>query len=164
MGKEPHTPGIFAGSEGVWGRGKPPGLPADSECLGLAPKSSVPISSSMCLSSPPRGQRSQSVMPAYFYCHNFAKGRGVLLEDSLSLAASRVVGAQKMSIFVQGIINGDFPGGSMVKESACNIGDVGSIPVSGRPPREENGNPLQNSCLGNAMEGLQFIGSQKSWM
>ena len=34
-----------------------------------------------------------------------------------------------------------FPGGSDGKESACNAGDPGSIPGSGRSPGEENGNP-----------------------
>ena len=42
-----------------------------------------------------------------------------------------------------------FPGSSDNKESACNVGDPGSIPGSGRYPGEENGNPLQYSCLGN---------------
>ena len=37
------------------------------------------------------------------------------------------------------------PGGSEGKESACNAGDSGSIPGSGRAPKEENGNPLQRS-------------------
>ena len=39
----------------------------------------------------------------------------------------------------------DFPGGSAGKESACNAGDLGSIPGSGRSSREGNGNPLQYS-------------------
>ena len=39
-----------------------------------------------------------------------------------------------------------FPGSSDVKESACNAGDPGSIPGSGRVPGEGNGNPLQYSC------------------
>ena len=38
-----------------------------------------------------------------------------------------------------------FPG----KESACQAGDMGSNPVSGRYPGEGNGNQLQYSCLGN---------------
>ena len=38
------------------------------------------------------------------------------------------------------------------KESACNAGDVGLIPGSGRLPGEENGNPLQYSCLENPMD------------
>ena len=42
-----------------------------------------------------------------------------------------------------------FPGGSAGKESACNIGDPGSIPGSGRSPGGGNGNLLQQSCLEN---------------
>ena len=45
-----------------------------------------------------------------------------------------------------------FPGGSDSKESTCNAGDWGSMPGSGRSPREENGYPLQNSCLENSMD------------
>ena len=44
------------------------------------------------------------------------------------------------------------PGGSVSKESACNIGDAGFISVSGRSPREGNGYPLQYSCLENSMD------------
>ena len=47
-----------------------------------------------------------------------------------------------------------FPGGSDSKASACNAGDPGSIPGSGRSPGEGNGNPLQHSCLENPMEGI----------
>ena len=36
---------------------------------------------------------------------------------------------------------------------ACNVGDLGSIPGSGRPPGEGNGNLLQYSCLENSMDG-----------
>ena len=46
-----------------------------------------------------------------------------------------------------------FPGGSEVKVSACNAGDQGSIPGSGRSPEEGTGNPLQYSCLENPMDG-----------
>ena len=45
-----------------------------------------------------------------------------------------------------------FPGGSDGKESACNAGDLGSIPGSGRSPGEGNGNMLQYSCLQNSMD------------
>ena len=41
----------------------------------------------------------------------------------------------------------NFPGGSVGKETTCNVGDLGSIPGLGRSPGEENGNPLQYSCL-----------------
>ena len=45
-----------------------------------------------------------------------------------------------------------FPGGSEDKASACNAGDLGSIPGLGRSSGEGNGNPLQNSCLKNPMD------------
>ena len=45
-----------------------------------------------------------------------------------------------------------FPGGSEVKAFACNEGDLGSIPGSGRSPGEENDNPLQYSGLENPMD------------
>ena len=38
------------------------------------------------------------------------------------------------------------------KESACNAGDLGLIPRSGRSPGEGNGNPLQYSCRENPMD------------
>ena len=38
------------------------------------------------------------------------------------------------------------------EESACNAGDVSSIPGSGRSPGEGNGDPLLYSCLGNPMD------------
>ena len=44
------------------------------------------------------------------------------------------------------------PGGSDANQSACNAGDLGSVPESGRCPGEGNGNPLQYSCLENPMD------------
>ena len=46
-----------------------------------------------------------------------------------------------------------FPGGSEVKVPASDVGDLGSIPGSGRSPGEGNGNPLQYFCLGNPIDG-----------
>ena len=45
-----------------------------------------------------------------------------------------------------------FPGGTAGKESACNVGDLGSIPGSGRIPGEEIGYPLQYPGLENSMD------------
>ena len=42
--------------------------------------------------------------------------------------------------------------GDSGKESACNAGEVGSIPGSERSPGEGNSNPPQYSCLGNPMD------------
>ena len=44
------------------------------------------------------------------------------------------------------------PGGSDGKVSACNEGDLGSIPGSGISPGEGNGNPLQYSYLEKSMD------------
>ena len=46
----------------------------------------------------------------------------------------------------------DLPGDSDGKESACNAGDLGSIPELGRSTGKRNGNPLQYSCLRNPMD------------
>ena len=50
-----------------------------------------------------------------------------------------------------------FPGGSEIKASACNAGDLGSIPGLGRFPGEGNGNPLQYSCLENPIDGGAWL-------
>ena len=57
-----------------------------------------------------------------------------------------------------------FPGDSDGKESANNVGDPVTIPVSGRSPREGDGYSLQYSCLENFMDpgGLQSMGSTES--
>ena len=59
-----------------------------------------------------------------------------------------------------------FPGDSEGKVSACNVGNQGSIPGSGRAPGEGNGNPLQYFCLGNPMDreawGATVYGVAKS--
>ena len=65
----------------------------------------------------------------------------VLLCDSLSLFTN------------SSTVSKGFPGGSEVKASACNVGDLGSIPGSGRSPGEGNGNPVQYSCLENPVDG-----------
>ena len=60
-----------------------------------------------------------------------------------------------------------YPGGSDGKESACNVGDLGSIPGLRRSPGVGNGNPLQYSCLENPMDrGAWWAtvhGIAKSW-
>jgi len=60
-----------------------------------------------------------------------------------------------------------FPGNSDSKESACNAGDLGSIPGLGRSPGEGNGKLLQYSCLENSMVrgawGATVHGITKSW-
>ena len=49
-----------------------------------------------------------------------------------------------------------FPGGSAGKESACNAGDLGSIPGLGGSPGEGKGCPLQYSGLENYMDRIVY--------
>ena len=53
------------------------------------------------------------------------------------------------------------PDSSVGKESACNAGDLGSIPVLGRSPGEGKGYPLQYSSLENSMDCI-VLGVEKS--
>ena len=53
------------------------------------------------------------------------------------------------------LMNLGFPGGSAGKESACNAGDLGSIPGLGRSPGEGKGYPLQYSGMENSMDCIE---------
>ena len=62
------------------------------------------------------------------------------------------------------LINLSFPDGSQIKESACNSGDMGSVPGLERSSGEGNGNPLEFSGLENPMDKRAWhsMGLQKS--
>ena len=72
--------------------------------------------------------------------------------------------------FANSLPIGRFPGGSDGKDSACNVGDLGSIPGLGRSPWEGNGNPLQYSCLENPMDGgawqatVHGVAKSQTWL
>ena len=51
-----------------------------------------------------------------------------------------------------------FPGGSDGKESACNVGNLGSIPGLGKCPGGGHGNPPQYSCLENPHGQRSLVG------
>ena len=53
---------------------------------------------------------------------------------------------------LEGVLSLGFPGGSVGKESACNMGDLGLIPRLGRSLREGNSYPVQYSGLENSMD------------
>ena len=57
-----------------------------------------------------------------------------------------------MNLFLAMLYIWDFPGSSEVKESACNVEDLGSVPGLGRSPGEGDGHPLQYSSLENSMD------------
>ena len=82
--------------------------------------------------------------------------------------ADSPVGWERIKPKINGGASGKegFPGGSDSKESACSVGDRGSITGSGRSPLGGNGNILQYSCLGNPMDGGAYWaihGVTKSW-
>ena len=84
---------------------------------------------------------------------------------SASSVLSQMIGFP--SVFrLNGIPLWVFPGGSVVKNLLASPGDTGSIPGSGRPCREGNGNPLQYPCLETPWTeepgGLQSMGLQRA--
>ena len=52
----------------------------------------------------------------------------------------------------------DSPGGSDIKESTCNVGDLSSIPGLGKTPGGGHGNTLQYSCLENPHGQRSLVG------
>ena len=63
--------------------------------------------------------------------------------------------------YAKSVFNRGFPCGSADKESACNLGDLGSIPGLGRSPGEGKGSPPQYSGLENSMD-CTVLGVAKS--
>ena len=77
--------------------------------------------------------------------------------------AARFHGGKRTYLGLVSVEEG-FPGGSDEKQSACNVGGLGSIPGSGRFPGGGHGDPLQYSCLENPMDrgawqGLKEVGT-----
>ena len=98
----------------------------------------------------------------------FSKGCKVLTkikEDLLERSCKRLDNTIIWILVYLLMVDKGFPGGSDSKESACNVGDLCSIPGSERSLGEGNGNALQYSCLENPWTeesgGLQSIGSQR---
>ena len=86
-----------------------------------------------------------------------------LSDDLLGQGIATLFGKPRLRIWWTSVSQG-FPGGSEGKESACSVGDPGSIPGMGSSPGEGNGNPPQYSYLGNPVDtgGLQSKGSQRT--
>ena len=85
---------------------------------------------------------------SYGYCLTICQNptNGYFLKTSCNVKSETIL-INFLYIEMQG-----FPGTSVDKESACNKGDLGSIPGSGRSPGEGNGYPLQYSGLQNPMD------------
>ena len=77
----------------------------------------------------------------------------VVITDLFSLTCASYVNIfHAICIFLYVSPSEGFSGGSGIKNPPANVGDAGSILVSGRSPGEGNGNPLEYSCLRNPME------------
>ena len=79
--------------------------------------------------------------------------------DKLSFSDSVVKSSHYIRIIPENL---GFPGGSDSKESACNVGDLGSIPGLRRSPGTGHGNPLQYSCLENP-HGQRSLAGCSPW-
>ena len=85
---------------------------------------------------------------------DFYKGEQWLQQDCLLFNPSFASFLKPWANYLaSSVVNEGFPGGSEGKAAAHNVGDLGSIPGSGRSPGEGNDNPLQYSCLENPMDG-----------
>ena len=67
-----------------------------------------------------------------------------------SLVSQNNLAESNLNLIINDYIS--FKSASDSKACACNVGDLGLIPASGRYPWEGNGNPLQYSCLENLMD------------
>ena len=72
------------------------------------------------------------------------------LDSSLNLRLNSKIDLSGKTLY-KSLGSGGFPCGLVSEESACNVGDLGSIPGLGRSPGEGKGYPLQYSCLENSM-------------
>ena len=106
----------------------------------------------------------------FYFCLDIRLGVGLLghmvTPCSVYRGTSMLFSIAAAPIYIPINSVGGSPGGSDGKESACNVGAVGSTPGLGRSSGESNSNPLQYFCLENSMDrgawGLQSMGLQ-SW-
>ena len=108
----------------------------------------------------PNKQKSPCLEHRKVYCR--AMQEDGWLMPSKALSSPKDFGKVLLKVRWRGVVSGyvissctdlwQSDGGLEGKASACNAGDLGSIPGSGRSPGEGNGNPLQNSCVENPMD------------
>ena len=89
----------------------------------------------------------------------FLELRELEVDEYVCLAKSWLV---KLFPPLDVFLSSGFLGGSDGKASACNAGDLGSIPGWGRCPGEGNSNPLQDSCLENS-HGQRSLVGHRPW-
>ena len=132
-----------------WWSGLPFPSPGDLPDPGIEPRSPI-LQEDALLSEPPGKPRSiilqlkKRIFELGYLIVLLWGGQKLFLPKIWSLSLEFV---NVLPYYVLG-----FPGGSDGKVSACNAGNMGLIPGSGRSPGEGYGNPLQYSCLENTMD------------
>ena len=101
-------------------------------------------------------------MYIYLYIHTYICGRNVMKFRICFKLVGKMGGSINETMLTVTLIGWWIPGSSAGKESACNVGDLGSIPGLGRSPGEGNGYPLQYSGLENSMDCI-VQGITNSW-
>ena len=96
-------------------------------------------------------QPSHPPLPSSPFAFDLSQHQGLFQWVGFSHQVAKALELQLKLQSFQFKVEMGFPGGSDGKESACNAGDLGSIPGLGRSPREGNDNPLQYTCLENPM-------------
>ena len=92
------------------------------------------------------------------YLH-FVSNQCMLCQQKITTC---IIYIENKEIMYSLILSKSFPCGSAGKESACNVGVLGSVPGFGRSPGEEKGYPLQYFHLENSMECI-VDGVTNSW-
>jgi len=105
--------------------------------------------------------------PCWYCLSNYISSEQKGYNQKFKIPMPSFTQASQISALNRTIIRKCFPSGSDGKESACNARAPGLIPGLGRAPGEENGNPLQYSCLENSMDRgawrATVHGVEKSW-
>ena len=112
-----------------------------------------------------KSKKQQKILKKFVKCIDFFKMYAIMIN-----VYSNVVFKLNFYLFFWNLskqvlicfLKSKFPGGSAGKESACNAGDLGSIPGLGRSPGEGKGYPLQYSGLENSMDCVVH-GVTKNW-
>ena len=100
--------------------------------------------------------------PIKFPANYFIDFDKLILNVRRKKRRSRIDNFVLFFFFLKSLLNLGFPPGSEGKESACNVGDLDSIPGSGRSPRDGDSYPLQYSCLENS-HGQRSLAEHSPW-
>ena len=103
-----------------------------------------------------------------FFLKSFLKEKGYLFSPKLpkgSIVEVPIMLFHASTLFLRSYYTQlGFPCGSAGKESACNVGYLGSIPGLGRSPGEENGYPFQYSGQENSMNCVVHGVAKSKWL